>query len=234
MEKIVPMVLEKNPHVVGILLTGGLSRGFADELSDVDFEVFLRRTQNRRWVAPLSSQHTPQGNVVEFDLHCFEEWNDPKKDEIIWTMANRWDKSYAKVLYDPAGQVETLLKRKLVFRPGELKRLKRQARDAKWLVNGVATSWIQRGDFSAAHHSVNHGMDLLLDYLFLKNRTFIPYNKWKFFFAKQLEVLPTNFEQRMGEALVVKELSQIDVQRRQAAILPLIEEAYLLPKRKSS
>ena len=228
-EKILPMIVEKNPHVVGILLSGGLSRGFADEFSDVDFEVFFHRKQKKGW---MDNPCTPQGNIVEFDTRCFEDWNDPRKDESIWTMANRWDKSHAKVLYDPAGKLKALLKRKLVFRPGELRWLKREKYDAWWLIDEVAPSWIQRGDLVAAHHSMNGGIDLLLDYLYLKNRAFIPHSKWKFFYAKQLKVLPADFVKRMGEALVVSELSEECVQARLAAILPLLEETYRLPNKK--
>jgi len=229
-EKILPTLVEKNPNAVGILLSGGLSRGFADALSDVDFEIFFHRKQKRHW---MSNQYTPQGNIVEFDMSCFEDWNDPRKDEMIWTMVNRWDKSHAKVMYDPAGKLEALLKKKLVFRPGELKWLKGLKRDAWWLIDDVATSWIQRGDLVAAHHSINRGIDLLLDYLYLKNREFIPYEKWKLFYASQLEILPADFERRVGEALVVNELSEECVQTRQAAMLPLLEEAYRLPNKKT-
>jgi hypothetical protein len=228
-EKLLPKVLEMAPRAIGVVLAGGLARGFADECSDVDILVFHHRNEK---VPYMPYQYLPQGNCVEFGACCFEDGNDPDKDSLIWTMANRWDKSYAKILHDPEGELQALFKKKLVFRPGELKALKGKARDAWWFIDECATSWITRGNIIAAHHAINRGIDLLLDYLYLKNREFIPYDKWKSFYAMQLEILPDSFEERVGKALIIRELSAECVQARQAVLDPLMKEAYQLPNKK--
>jgi len=226
-------VVEKNPHVVAVLLTGGLARGFADEFSDVDLEVFFHREHTWTWVSPMTNTYTPQGNFVEFEKRCLEAWMNPRNDENIWTMANRWDKSHARILYDPQGEVGQLLKKKLIFRPGELKTLRHEARGCEWLADSVADIWVQRGDLAAAHHSVNRGIDLLLDYLFLKNREFIPFEKWKLVCARQLPILPKDFERRIHHAMLIKELSEADLRGRQSVFLPLVNEAHHLPNKRT-
>ena len=112
--------------------------------------------------------------------------------------------------------------------------MKGRARDAWWFVDECATSWITRGNTVAAHHAINRGIDLLLDYLYLKNREFIPHDKWKLFYAMQLEILPDNFEERVGEALIVRALTGECVQARQAVLGPLMKEAYQLPNKKGA
>jgi hypothetical protein len=231
-KRIADSIAATNPHVSGILLTGGAARGFADHLSDLDIEVFYRRNLTKVVLPPgaASGNYSPQGNYIETELRCHDEWADRRNDERIWTMANRWDKRHAQILHDPRGEIAALLRRKLVFRPGELKELRRDAHgDMRWLCRGVAQDWIERGDLHAAHHVINTAIDLLLDFLFLKSSAFIPHPKWKLFFARQLEIIPRDFDARLAEALIVREYSAEDIRRRQAALFALVIEAQHLP-----
>jgi hypothetical protein len=234
-ERIVREIVKRNSHLVGVLLSGSLARGYADQYSDVDLEVFYHRGHPAiAWPDGWELEtFTPQGNYIDAEKRCFEVWMNPRNDGNIWTMATRWDKSHAEVLYDPQGKLRDLLRKKLVFRPGELRRLRNEARDCLWLACGVADAWIERHDIAAAHHSVNCGISLLLDYLFLKSRQFIPFEKWKLFLAKQLDILPKGFEQRVHEALLVTGLSEPDLRRRQSALLPLVKEAHQLPNKRA-
>lgn len=230
--RVAAAIAGSNPDVVGILLTGGLARGFADHFSDIDIEVFFPNEDRAKPTASkgLDNHCLPQGNFIEFTRHNFKEWMNPRNEPRIWTMANRWDKSNARILHDPEGKIARMLQIKLVFRRDERRRLQSQARNNSiWLAKGVANSWAKRGDLAAAHHAVNCGIDLLLDYLFLKNGRFIPHAKWKLFLGQQLPTLPQQFAERIGEALLVKELTPDDLSRRQAVFVPLVKESQRLP-----
>ncbi len=224
-DKLVKTIMEQNAQVVGILLTGGLARGFADRFSDVDIEIFYPRGYTKLILPerPQGGYWTAQGNEVEIEKSCFEEYMDPQNDEMLWDMKNRWDKCHATILYDPKGQIENLLKTKVVFRPGEWEKLHKLAGEGpRWLAMEVANSWTERGDIAAAHHVVNCAINLLLDYLFLMNKQFIPDDKWKLFYAKQLETLPENFEQRIHQSMLVGEFTRQELQRRQSVFVPLV------------
>ena len=226
---IVCHLVQEAPHVVAVLLSGSLARGTADHLSDIDMTVFVRREHIKAGIPALPDECLSPAAWVDLPVHCLERWMDPRNDELIWTMTNRWDKSHAKILHDPQGEALRLLAKKLVFRPGELRALKREARECMWFVRGVAGSWVERGDLVAAHYCVDHGVDRLLDYLFLKNRQFIPYEKWKLPYVRQLPALPHDFDARLQPALLVREVSEAELRRRQLALVPLIDEAYQLP-----
>ena len=189
-DKFVATIVEKNPQIIGILLSGGLARGFADHFSDIDIEIFHPRGFSKLILpeSPRGSHWTPQGNEIEIEKSCFEDHLDPQNDEMLWNMSNRWDKVHANILYDPKGHIANLLKAKVVFRPGEWERLHKLAGTSpQWLATIVANSWVERGDIAAAHHVLNCAISLLLDYLFLSNQQFIPPDKWKLFHSKQLD-----------------------------------------------
>lgn len=233
-DRLVSKIIEKNPQIIGILLTGGLARGFADHFSDVDIEIFYPRGYSKL-ILPEGTQdghRTPQGNELEICKSCFEEYMDPQNDEMLWHMVNRWDKSHAKILYDPKGYIENLLKTKIIFRPGELNKLRKVTGERpQWLAMEVANSWTERGDIAAAHHVLNCAINWLLDYLFLMNKQFIPDEKWKLFYSKQLEMLPGNFEQRIHQSLLVGEFNRQELQRRQSVFIPLALDALKLKKK---
>ncbi|HHL41882.1 MAG TPA: hypothetical protein ENJ36_04365, partial [Candidatus Bathyarchaeota archaeon] len=52
-------MLSKNREVVGITLTGGLSRGYGDALSEIDLNIYLQETRLGDWEKGLGP--IPQG-----------------------------------------------------------------------------------------------------------------------------------------------------------------------------
>jgi predicted nucleotidyltransferase len=199
--------LSNYSEVVGIIITGGLARGFVDRFSDIDIEVFLYGTDFEIWEreSPIELNRRVGDHEVEIEFFNYEEFSDSSYDYILWTMENRWDKSHSKIVYDPYKKIVNLINSKVVFRKGELKdSLTRTHKYAYWFGNIVAESWLQRGDVVSAAGSINNALENLVDFLFLLNSEFIPHKKWKYFYVKELNRLPRDFAERFDAIYLAK------------------------------
>jgi predicted nucleotidyltransferase len=106
--------------VVGVLLTGGVARGYADHFSEIDLAVYLRRSTPKRWIqsglAPYAEGDSClDGWHVDFDYLCYED-----ELEAEWDHVKRWDRSYAVVLHDPQDLMRELLAEKAMLTNGEM------------------------------------------------------------------------------------------------------------------
>lgn len=71
--------LEGHGGVVGIVLSGGVARGYADESSELDLTIFLTPSTYDRWVnqleAPVAWGDTIHaGRYCDFDFQNIEEF----------------------------------------------------------------------------------------------------------------------------------------------------------------
>lgn len=228
--------LKKFPEVIGILITGGLARGFADKFSDIDIEFFLHEKDFDKWErkSPVKLNRKIYNNDVEIEFFNFEGFSDSNNDDSNWTMENRWDKSRSKIVYDPDGKVRKLLESKVVFRKDELKEsIKRAHKYAYWFGNMVSESWLERGDIVSATSSINIALENLVDFLFLINGEFIPHRKWKFFYVKGLDTLPRDFSERFNNVYLAKTDTVKDIKSRIGAFVGLLKDAEEMPKKSS-
>jgi predicted nucleotidyltransferase len=109
--------------VVGVLLTGGVARGYADHFSEIDLAVYLTQSTFERWtqsgLAPYAEGDSwLDGWHVDFGYLCYED-----ELEAEWDHVKRWDRSYAVVLHDPRGLMRELLARKSTLANEEKRRL---------------------------------------------------------------------------------------------------------------
>lgn len=210
--------LKKLTEVIGIVVTGGIARGFADEFSDVDIEVFLHNKDYIKWEKnpPIELNRMINGKeIVEIEFFDYEDYLEPKNDEYNWTLANRWDKTYANIVYDPENKIKDLLSSKVMFRQNELERLLcRSHKYAYWYGFMVTESWIARGDIISAQISINYAVDNLIDYIYLSNKKYFPHMKWKYYYVKELETLPDNFSNILDELVLKNIYSEDDIKRK--------------------
>lgn len=91
-------------EVVGILLSGGLARGYADHLSEIDLIIFVTSEQYARFKrekTPIPLGITKiEGYLYDIKL---EDYSAALARE--YSMDALWDLSYAQILYDPQGQL---------------------------------------------------------------------------------------------------------------------------------
>jgi hypothetical protein len=212
--------------VVGVLLTGGIARGYADHFSEIDLAVYLRRSAFERWtqhgLAPYAEGDSClDGWHVDFDYLCYED-----ELEAEWDHVKRWDRSYAVVLHDPYGLMRELLERRTILTNEEKRCLASRylVLYGDYFLLFVVPSWLYRGDLLAAHHCLNIAFDSLIKAVFLANDELIPFDKWTLNLSYTLAWTPSNWRQRIEQALLVREASSSDVERRLALLGDLLAE----------
>ncbi|MFQ6101833.1 MAG: nucleotidyltransferase domain-containing protein, partial [Anaerolineae bacterium] len=212
--------------VVGVLLTGGVARGHADHFSELDLAVYLERLSLESWTKRGQAPF-PEGDSyidgwhVDFDYFCYQD-----EAEAEWEHTKRWDRSYAVVLHDPQGLMREMLARKAVLTTEEKQRLvsRHLILYGEYFCDIVVPSWLHRGDLLAAHHCLNVALDSLIKAVFLANDELIPFDKWTLNLSYTLAWTPPGWRERVQEALLVREVSPVDVERRCALIRDLFAE----------
>ncbi len=212
--------------VVGVLLTGGVARGYADHFSELDLAVYLARPHfddwTRRGLAPFpEGDSCLDGWHVDFGYLCYED-----EIEAEWEHTRRWDRSYAVILHDPQGWMREMLARKAVLTEED----KRSLTSRHLILYGdyfcdlVVPSWLHRGDMLAVHHCLNVALDSLIKTVFLANDELVPFDKWTLNLSYTLAWTPRDWRERVERALLVQEVSRADVERRCRLIRDLFAE----------
>ena len=212
--------------VVGVLLTGGVARGYADHFSEIDLAVYLMSSAFEAWtrsgLAPYAEGDSSlDGWHVDFDYLCYED-----ELQAEWDHVKRWDRSYAVVLHDQQGWMQKLLARKAILSDEEKQGLTSQhlILFGEYYCNLVVPSWVHRGDLLAAHHCLNIAFKSLIKAVFLANNELIPFDKWTLNLSYTLAWTPSNWRQRIEQALLVREISSSDVERRLTLLSDLLAE----------
>jgi hypothetical protein len=212
--------------VVGVLLTGGVARGYADHFSEIDLAVYLTRATFERWTqsgwAPYAEGDSwLDAWHVDFDYLCYED-----ELEAEWDHVKRWDRSYAVVLHDPQGWTQEILARKAILTDKEKQSLtgRHLVLFGEYYCNLVVPSWVYRGDLLAAHHCLNTTLDSLIRAVFLANDELVPFDKWILNLSRTLPWTPQDWQERLEQAVLVREVSQVDVERRCGLIRGLFAE----------
>jgi predicted nucleotidyltransferase len=206
--------------VCGIVLLGGLARGFADRFSDVDVIVFLTKKDNElsRKIRSIGSDASRlSGLDVDLEVDSLANFGRWKMDEVVM-----WDISRAEIAFDPKYEVAEAFERKFrVPKSFWVKRVAVCAEYLKWYccppsegIGTIADSWIQRGDFASAHFCLNYAIDLMLQLAYALNKEFLPAPKWRVFYADSLKWLPPDFRNLIQEAMIVESLSIDELERR--------------------
>ncbi len=216
--------------VEGILYIGGLTRNFADKYSDLDMVVLFNNDDPfaKDFLTSLSAQHEDRSGLeIDIEIYFLEDY---VKQE--WSEYTRWDLSHAIYAFDRQGEVKMQFENKLRLDDDEWRR--RLAHPLVYLswyccptedyIPSMIDLWNDRGHLISAQYSVNYGIDLVLETLYAINRSYLPAPKWRLFYTHELEWLPSNFDEAITEALLVREISEDDTRRRAAQISRLNHE----------
>src|SRR5437870_4985303 len=96
--------------IEAVMLTGGVSRGYADEMSELDLTLFLHPATYRLWIERCQSPLPEGDNLIgswSVDLYYASIARERKE---AWSPLKILDRSFARVLYDPRGRLAALLR----------------------------------------------------------------------------------------------------------------------------
>lgn len=208
--------------VVGITLNGGMSRGYADQFSEIDITFYLEPEAFQSWKhgkTPVAVGITVLDGQV-YDIKYVDHASERKQE---WESIMLWDASYAEILYDPKGRLHELFAEKLSAKP-DLSLVESLLMSCWWYNELAGDIWIHRGDALQGHYVFNQAVVPLLQALFVANREFIPHEKWLLHMSRSLEWVPVSWERRLSEAMSTSDLTVASLRARQTAIRRLWEE----------
>lgn len=190
--------------VVGITLNGGLSRGYADKLSEIDLVIYLDKEHYENWhkeKAPVAL------GIVKLDGYLYDiklaDYDDESEKQ--WDSVALWDLSYAHILFDPLGKIKKLMENKLSV--PEISRAEGLMFSSWWYFKLAGDIWISRGDALQGHFIMNRAIIPLLEALFIANEEYIPHEKWIIHMSRSLKWKPEQWEERLAGFLSGGDLS---------------------------
>jgi len=202
--------------VVGIILDGGLSRGYGDHLSEIDIVIYLQEknfSEYKNGGCPFASGITMlDGYLYDIKVVDFEQESKKNYDSVAL-----WDLSYASVLYDPDGKIADFIKRKL-SKTVEISEAGGLLWNAYWSYRLAGDIWIHRQDITQGHFVLNNAIKPLVEALFIFNKEYIPHEKWLIHMSKSLLWHPDNWEQRLMGAMNTGDFSVQSLVTRQTYI----------------
>lgn len=198
-------------NIKGITLNGGVARGTGDEFSEIDIHFYVTNKESKE--LPPNGDITING--VWFDITLYEIKKELKES---WSMDKRWDASSAKILWQRDNVISDLLKSKVKFEKGEHKKIIDETLfKAGWCVQ-LAELFIERKELHHGHLLINESLNAFIDYYFLKQRQFIPYYKWKYYYFEKLHRVSNNVKKAIFETYKVKEYSEKELLKRISTI----------------
>ena len=202
--------------IAGITLNGGLSRGYADHLSEIDIVIYLEKRhfenrQNTKTPLPLGIVKLA-GFLYDIKIVDIES-----EEERIWDSVSLWDLSYSKILFDPEGKIERLMNDKLCRTP-KVSEAEALLFSAWWYYRLAGDIWLHRGDSLQGHYILNKAIVPIIEAMFIVNGEYIPHEKWIVHMSRSLEWKPEHWEKRLAKVMGTGDLSIQNLIDRQAAI----------------
>ena len=213
--------LSKHPEVIGVTLTGGLSRGYGDELSEIDLNIYMTPEACREW--SIGKGPIPHGdhmgNKYHMDVSFLDYSRESGKD---WGLPKKWDASYAKILYDPEKKIKALLDSKDVFTAEDKYGLALgNYLDCVYFGGIVVRQWSLRDDPLVANQMISKAIPSLCNLLFLANDEYPPFEKWLINYSYNLQWKPEEWEKKLNEITLIKEITFDEATRRSRLLLSL-------------
>lgn len=202
--------------IAGIMLDGGMSRGYADYLSEIDVVIFLHESA----IKSYNEKKTPISlGITMIDGYLFDikTVNYEEELQLDYDSTALWDLSYAKIIYDNNEELKTLFEKKLE-RKSEVCQAEGLMFDAWWNYRLAGDIWIHREDTLQGHYCLNNAVKPLISSLFIANKEYIPHDKWLIHMSRTLEWKPDNYDEMLTMILGTGDLSLESLYKRQKSI----------------
>lgn len=203
-------------QIAGIMLDGGMSRGYADYLSEIDVVIFLHDAAYRSY----KEKKTPVSlGIMKMNGYLYDVKTVNYEEELIrdYDSTALWDLSYAKIIYDYNGELQALFDKKL-DRKSEEAQAEGVMFQAWWSYRLAGDIWLHREDAQQGHYCLNNAIKPLISSLFLANREYIPHDKWLIHMSRTLEWKPENYNILLAEILSSGDMSLESLSKRQQSM----------------
>lgn len=205
--------------IAGIMLDGGLSRGYADFLSEIDIVIFLPQEQfieYKKAKTPLPIGIAKiNGYLYDIKIENFDDVLNRNYD-----MTALWDLSYAKIIYDPENKLSEFISNKL-SQQIDISHAEGLMFDAWWNYRLAGDIWINRNDIIQGHFVLNNALKPLISALFIANEEYIPHDKWLVHMSKSLEWKPDKWDEALIKIFSTGDFDLQSLITRQYAISEL-------------
>ncbi|MCA9955862.1 MAG: hypothetical protein KC434_14130 [Anaerolineales bacterium] len=203
--------------IVGIVLLGAITRGYFDHLADIDIALFKKQ----------DSDFAIQDKFFKVDGIEVHIWLSDYESEVAsaWDMPKRWTYAQGEIVFDPEGKTAVLLQEKVPLKEDEKRWLVMSGLTlSEWYINTLTQLWVERGNLISAHQMFDQGLKFFYDLLFGLNDELVADMKWRYFAIEQLKRLPSNFQARIKETMMLHSLTIEELDRRKAAFMAIWEE----------
>jgi predicted nucleotidyltransferase len=222
-ENFVRLKLAKADGVVGALLVGSSSMGYADSSSDIDLEVFVTEKSYNKRRQTLEGYDSYRGLDISWEWMTLQELENELRD---WKNdVDLWVYSKSRVLLDRGGKLRSLL--------AKYKRYPEKTRLEKlflywYYATGNAPydsgRAIQRKDLISAQLYLTQAMEYYTSLIFILNKSFVPYRKWRLRELKKLKYKPDDYMEMLRRILTTKKWTKQEFEAKQRIISNLVSE----------
>lgn len=185
--KIVSGKISKINGIVGILATGGLSRYYCDDYSDLDLIIYADDKKLKEIKKYIATGYLRYKNIeLDAPVESYRKALNQKSPSEYWSQVARWDKENSQILFDTNDKIKNLLKKKLIFPDWEQKDLLEEHREGINEYSMYAFElWEKRGSLINTKHSLIQSIEHLVLWIYAKNKKFQPYtSKWLFYYLE--------------------------------------------------
>lgn len=219
----VQLKLAKTDGVLGVLLVGSSSFGYADSSSDIDLEVFVTKESYSRMRRACEAYESYRGTNISWEWMTLQELEDALRD---WRNdVDLWVYSKSTILLDLGGKLKKMLAR--------YKRYPKRI----WLKK-VFLYWyyatghapydsgkaIQRKDLTIAQLYLTQAMEYYTALIFILNKNFVPYRKWRLRELEKLKYKPRDYTQMLRKILTTEKWTRQEFEAKQSIINELVSE----------
>ena len=207
--------------LLGVLLVGSASLGYTDEFSDIDLEL-VASDELFRSVGEDCGSEKHLGKDIWWEWmtlnELLEEIRDWREDASLWVY------SKSTILYD-SGELEKLLARYKEYPEN----VWHQKLFTYWYIATGHAPYdsgraISRGDLLTAQFYLSAAMEYYTALVFVLNRSFVPYRKWRPIELDKLQYTPRDFREKLRTILTTKSWHRQEFKAKQGIVNGLATE----------
>ena len=222
-KEFVQLKLAKADGVSGVLLVGSSSLGYADSSSDIDLEVFVTKKLYNKMRRTCETYESYRRTDVSWEWMTLQELEDTLRD---WRDdVDLWIYSKSTILLDSGGKLKNVLARYKQYP----KKIWLEKLFLYWYyATGQAPydsgKAMQRKDLVIAQLHLTQAMEYYTALIFILNRNFVPYRKWRLRELEKLKYRPTDYEHMLRKILTTAKWTKQEFEAKQEIINNLASE----------